>query len=176
MVCMGWDFVRRACTNGHQNFPGLCRGGATESGEPLPEKTARRFFQQVISGLEYVHSLGIAHRDLKLENILLDGSNNCKICDFGFSKMQRDDLLSTPCGTLSSLSMLLSCRLFLLLSMCTGCWYYAIACFVLPSALLYMPSCLFLYIHFHSQVLYLISFIICPHQSMGCVSCQSSTQ
>ncbi|XP_050375558.1 serine/threonine-protein kinase SRK2A isoform X1 [Argentina anserina] len=49
---------------------------------------ARYFFQQLISGVSYCHSLQICHRDLKLENTLLDGSPapRLKICDFGYSK------------------------------------------------------------------------------------------
>uniref|UniRef100_A0A0E0EGL9 non-specific serine/threonine protein kinase n=1 Tax=Oryza meridionalis TaxID=40149 RepID=A0A0E0EGL9_9ORYZ len=51
-------------------------------------KEARYFFQQLISGVSYCHSLEICHRDLKLENTLLDGSltPRVKICDFGYSK------------------------------------------------------------------------------------------
>ncbi|MFS7941289.1 putative protein kinase CAMK-OST1L family [Helianthus anomalus] len=49
---------------------------------------ARFFFQQLISGVSYCHSMEICHRDLKLENTLLDGSTapRVKICDFGYSK------------------------------------------------------------------------------------------
>mmetsp|Transcript_29773 Transcript_29773/g.73782 ORF Transcript_29773/g.73782 Transcript_29773/m.73782 type:complete len:362 (+) Transcript_29773:574-1659(+) len=52
------------------------------------EDEARFFFQQLISGLEYCHHHGVAHRDLKLENTLIDGSPapRLKICDFGYSK------------------------------------------------------------------------------------------
>ncbi|XP_057501486.1 serine/threonine-protein kinase SAPK1-like isoform X3 [Actinidia eriantha] len=51
-------------------------------------KEARFFFQQLISGVSYCHSMQICHRDLKLENTLLDGSSEprLKICDFGYSK------------------------------------------------------------------------------------------
>ncbi|KVH95231.1 Protein kinase, ATP binding site-containing protein [Cynara cardunculus var. scolymus] len=51
-------------------------------------KKARFFFQQLISGVSYCHSMEICHRDLKLENTLLDGSPSprLKICDFGYSK------------------------------------------------------------------------------------------
>ncbi|KAG4987641.1 hypothetical protein JHK82_030003 [Glycine max] len=51
-------------------------------------KEARFFFQQLISGVSYCHSMQICHRDLKLENTLLDGNPapRLKICDFGFSK------------------------------------------------------------------------------------------
>ncbi|AQL05916.1 Serine/threonine-protein kinase SRK2C [Zea mays] len=49
---------------------------------------ARFFFQQLISGVSYCHSMQVCHRDLKLENTLLDGSvaPRLKICDFGYSK------------------------------------------------------------------------------------------
>ncbi|KAM3201263.1 hypothetical protein P3L10_033626 [Capsicum annuum] len=52
------------------------------------EDEARFFFQQLISGVSYCHSMQICHRDLKLENTLLDGSSTprLKICDFGYSK------------------------------------------------------------------------------------------
>ncbi|KAG5031827.1 hypothetical protein JHK85_015809 [Glycine max] len=49
---------------------------------------ARYFFQQLISGVHFCHTMQICHRDLKLENTLLDGSPapRLKICDFGYSK------------------------------------------------------------------------------------------
>eukprot|EP00891_Asterochloris_glomerata_P004326 jgi/Astpho2/4326/Aster-07415 len=52
------------------------------------EDEARFFFQQLISGVSYCHSEGVCHRDLKLENTLLDGrpAPRLKICDFGYSK------------------------------------------------------------------------------------------
>ena len=40
----------------------------------------------IVNGLKYIHKLGIIHRDIKLENLLLDKTNNrIKICDFGWS-------------------------------------------------------------------------------------------
>ncbi|CAL5187701.1 unnamed protein product [Lathyrus oleraceus] len=67
------------------------------------EDEARYFFQQLISGVNYCHSMQICHRDLKLENILLDGNPapRLKICDFGFSKSallhsQPKSMVGTP--------------------------------------------------------------------------------
>ncbi|THF94475.1 hypothetical protein TEA_009483 [Camellia sinensis var. sinensis] len=56
--------------------------------EASTDPWARYFFQQLISGVSYCHSMQICHRDLKLENTLLDGSPapRLKICDFGYSK------------------------------------------------------------------------------------------
>jgi serine/threonine-protein kinase SRK2 len=52
------------------------------------EDEARFFFQQLISGVSYCHTMQVCHRDLKLENTLLDDSlaPRLKICDFGYSK------------------------------------------------------------------------------------------
>ena len=49
----------------------------------LKEPEARRFFQQIISGVDYCHRHMVVHRDLKPENLLLDSSLNVKIADFG---------------------------------------------------------------------------------------------
>lgn len=55
-----------------------------ESGYLL-EETARMIFAQLISALSHLHAKNIAHRDIKLENLLLDESLNLKIADFGYS-------------------------------------------------------------------------------------------
>ncbi|KAG7011192.1 Serine/threonine-protein kinase SRK2I [Cucurbita argyrosperma subsp. argyrosperma] len=57
------------------------------------EDEARFFFQQLISGVSYCHAMQVCHRDLKLENTLLDGSPapRLKICDFGYSKSRCKD-------------------------------------------------------------------------------------
>ncbi|CAL9044528.1 unnamed protein product [Musa acuminata subsp. burmannicoides] len=67
---------------GGELFERICSAGR------FSEDEARYFFQQLISGVSYCHSMEICHRDLKLENTLLDGSPTprVKICDFGYSK------------------------------------------------------------------------------------------
>uniref|UniRef100_A0A183CSB0 Protein kinase domain-containing protein n=1 Tax=Globodera pallida TaxID=36090 RepID=A0A183CSB0_GLOPA len=67
----------------------------------LPEAEARRIFRQITSAVLYCHKNKVAHRDLKLENILLDARNNAKIADFGLSNYfgQRHKLLNTFCGS-----------------------------------------------------------------------------
>ncbi|KAJ7002668.1 hypothetical protein D5086_006037 [Populus alba] len=67
---------------GGELFERICNAGR------FSEDEARYFFQQLISGVCYCHSMQICHRDLKLENTLLDGSPapQLKICDFGYSK------------------------------------------------------------------------------------------
>ena len=51
----------------------------------LKEYEARRFFQQIISGVDYCHRHMIVHRDLKPENLLLDQYLHVKIADFGMN-------------------------------------------------------------------------------------------
>ncbi|PPD77886.1 hypothetical protein GOBAR_DD25198 [Gossypium barbadense] len=65
------------------------------------EAEARRYFQQLIDGVEFCHSKGVYHRDLKPENLLLDSQGNLKISDFGLSALpeQGVSLLRTTCGT-----------------------------------------------------------------------------
>ena len=67
----------------------------------MPEDEARRFFQQLLIGLDYCHRMGVVNRDIKLENTLLDGSKRplVKICDFGYSKNEKDSLPKSKVGT-----------------------------------------------------------------------------
>ena len=55
------------------------------------------YLAEVASSLEYLHSVGVVYRDLKLENILVDTEGHVKIVDFGFSKKMLSS--ATMCGT-----------------------------------------------------------------------------
>ncbi|KAI0776661.1 Pkinase-domain-containing protein [Trametes elegans] len=68
----------------------------------LREKDACKLFSQLISGVWYIHQKKIVHRDLKLENLLLDRHRNVIITDFGFANRfehRADDLMQTSCGS-----------------------------------------------------------------------------
>ncbi|TFY61706.1 hypothetical protein EVG20_g6961, partial [Dentipellis fragilis] len=68
----------------------------------LKEKDACKLFSQLISGVWYIHRRKIVHRDLKLENLLLDRNRNVIITDFGFANRfehRADDLMQTSCGS-----------------------------------------------------------------------------
>lgn len=76
-----------------------------QSKRHLDENEGARLFAQLVSGVHYLHSKGIVHRDLKLENLLLDNKRNIVITDFGFAnsftKGRRGEhyLMQTSCGS-----------------------------------------------------------------------------
>ncbi|MBA0710548.1 hypothetical protein Golax_009827 [Gossypium laxum] len=68
----------------------------------LDEPVARRYFSQLVSALHFCHQNGVAHRDVKPQNLLLDRNGNLKVSDFGLSALPEqlnDGLLHTACGT-----------------------------------------------------------------------------
>lgn len=69
----------------------------------FPEREARKIFLQTMSALAYLHSVGIIHRDIKPDNLLLTMTGDettVKIADFGFAKRIVDGgVLHTPCGS-----------------------------------------------------------------------------
>nr|GMD23997.1 CBL-interacting serine/threonine-protein kinase 1-like [Ipomoea batatas] len=89
-ICMVLQYV-----NGGELFDRLVSKGK------LPEVEGRKLFQQLIDGASYCHSKGVFHRDLKLENVLVDENGIIKVTDFGLSALPqhfRDDgLLHTTC-------------------------------------------------------------------------------
>ncbi|PON40168.1 Calcium/calmodulin-dependent/calcium-dependent protein kinase [Parasponia andersonii] len=73
-------------------------------GRKLKESAARRYFQQLVSALRFCHQNGVAHRDVKPQNLLLDRNGSLKVSDFGLSALPdriRNGLLHTACGTLA---------------------------------------------------------------------------
>ncbi|KAI9695127.1 MAG: hypothetical protein M1820_008895 [Bogoriella megaspora] len=71
-----------------------------EHGRMEPAKV-QKIFTQLIGAVSYVHNKSCVHRDLKLENILLDKNENVKLVDFGFTREYegKQSYLQTWCGT-----------------------------------------------------------------------------
>lgn len=76
----------------------------------MPESVARAFFCQILDGVAYCHVAGVAHRDLKLENVLLTAAGVVKVIDFGLShvyprsasgEIDRSRALKDECGSKS---------------------------------------------------------------------------
>ena len=72
-----------------------------ENFNSMPLFLARSFAKQVVEAIAYLHERGIAHRDIKLENFLLDAKYRVKLADFGLScHTDKDELLTEANGTL----------------------------------------------------------------------------
>jgi serine/threonine protein kinase len=80
---------------GDELYHYLCNKGA------LPVETAQKIFTQLVGAVAYIHSKACVHRDLKLENVLLDKHDNVKLVDFGFTREYegKASYLQTFCGT-----------------------------------------------------------------------------
>lgn len=80
---------------------------SSKPGRGISEERTRWIFQQIVVAVDFCHRLGIANRDIKLENVLLVPSSQdpteppiVKLSDFGFSKDENaDSLCKTACGT-----------------------------------------------------------------------------
>lgn len=81
---------------GNELYDHICRHG------PLPLEKAQKIFTQLVGAVAYIHSKSCVHRDLKLENVLLDKRDNVKLIDFGFTREYegKASYLQTFCGTI----------------------------------------------------------------------------
>jgi len=85
---------------------------------PLPIEICRKYFRDIILGLDYLHKHNIVHRDIKPENLLVGEDGHVKIADFGVSYLfnEGDDFLRKTAGTPA----------FLAPEVCTGETYHAV--------------------------------------------------
>jgi serine/threonine protein kinase len=66
----------------------------------VEEADCKYIFSQIMSGINYLHLKGICHRDIKLENIIIDNNLSIKIIDFGFGAIgPKSKLQNFFCGT-----------------------------------------------------------------------------
>lgn len=66
----------------------------------MQESDAKFIFKQIAYGLAHIHCRSVIHRDIKLDNILLDCESGVKICDFGVSKIiKKGQVIKEQCGT-----------------------------------------------------------------------------
>jgi calcium-dependent protein kinase len=92
-------FVMELCSGGH-----LGELLAKQSGKCLPEDWAKQIIRQLVSAVAHLHGRGICHRDIKLQNILMEHSMNksaqIKLIDFGYGSRFIGALpMRTKCGT-----------------------------------------------------------------------------
>lgn len=69
-----------------ENISGGNLLGAINKMSKFSEQMAKNIFKQLIETIKYLHSIGIVHRDIKPDNILIELDNTIKLCDFGVSK------------------------------------------------------------------------------------------
>lgn len=66
----------------------------------LEEQEAKYIFKQIVYGLAHCHCRSVLHRDIKLDNILMDEDGGVKICDFGVSRLvAKGQVIQEQCGT-----------------------------------------------------------------------------
>ena len=66
----------------------------------LDESDTQDIFKQIVYGVAHIHCRSVIHRDIKLDNILLDSEKGVKVCDFGVSKIiRKGQLIQEQCGT-----------------------------------------------------------------------------
>ncbi|EGR28534.1 protein kinase domain protein [Ichthyophthirius multifiliis] len=72
----------------------------SKSSRKINEEEAKHIFYQIMEGIKYLHHMNTVHRDIKLENLLIDDFKNIKIIDFGFAiKVFTGKKLGSFCGT-----------------------------------------------------------------------------
>ena len=99
-------------TNHHINIimeyvggPSLYTYLKSQPNKKMNEIEGKRIFKQITEALQYCHHKCITHRDIKLENLLMDKNKNIKLIDFGFSTfMPVEEKAKMFCGTPSYMS------------------------------------------------------------------------
>ncbi|KAM3851042.1 uncharacterized protein M6D78_016780 [Vipera latastei] len=86
-LCLGGDLMDRICEK-----------------KRLDEEEVKEYTRHIMAAVDHLHHHGIVHRDLKIENFLLDENNSIKIVDFGLSNIVKfqglsQELLTTQCGS-----------------------------------------------------------------------------
>ncbi|EAY04492.1 CAMK family protein kinase [Trichomonas vaginalis G3] len=66
---------------------------------PPDQKTCFKYVEQLLAAVERIHSLGIVHRDIKLENILITSNDVLKLSDFGLASITCDGIMKDNCGS-----------------------------------------------------------------------------
>lgn len=99
-------FIFMECASGGELFDQVIDRGANA----MPEEVARGFMRELLAGVSHCHERGVAHRDLKLENVLLTREGRVKVIDFGLSHVypldanggfDRSTPLTDMCGSKS---------------------------------------------------------------------------
>ncbi|EAX98216.1 CAMK family protein kinase [Trichomonas vaginalis G3] len=92
----------------------FCSGGEmlqkVTQGPTIRESEICRYAMQILSAINYLHQRDIMHRDIKLENIMIDQNGDAKLIDFGLSEAFGEQNLKTHCGTLLYMAPEIICQ------------------------------------------------------------------
>ncbi|KAG8481602.1 hypothetical protein CXB51_026549 [Gossypium anomalum] len=104
--CFGDDFTVENCGKFYNLFLEYADKGSLAdhlqlNGGKLMESDVKRFARSILKGLNFIHSKGFVHCDIKLQNVLLFGNGDVKIADFGLAKRKgekqgRFEIRGTP--------------------------------------------------------------------------------
>ena len=116
------EMRQEICTMSKLNHPNICRlieayerrrhvylvmeycsGGNIARWAPMEEKQAAVVCRKILSALEYMHGKGVAHRDIKLENIMIDKDGEVKLIDFGLATAYLSDQYNNMTDTVGTL-------------------------------------------------------------------------
>merc|ERR1719473_1903460 len=84
-------FIYMECASGGELFDQL-----TTAGGSLGEERSRGYMQQMVKAIAFCHTHGVAHRDIKLENVLLNAEGAIKVIDFGLAHVYHTAADGTP--------------------------------------------------------------------------------
>ncbi|XP_006346260.1 mitogen-activated protein kinase kinase kinase 2-like [Solanum tuberosum] len=102
--CLGFDIAYEQNKEVYNMFMEYVQGGTLsdlikKQGGSLDESMIKLYAQQILQGLDYLHSIGIVHCDVKGQNILIGENGDIKIADLGCAKLLRDEKNSGFSGT-----------------------------------------------------------------------------
>lgn len=97
-VYLTFEFAEHDLCGLHER---LRRNTAGAAEHEMPPSLTKRFLRQLLSAVAYCHAQGVLHRDLKSSNVLITGTGNVKLADFGLARfLPPDDNLTYRVCTL----------------------------------------------------------------------------
>lgn len=149
LLTLKTDFESYGCMNLVFDY---CSNGdlrdlvALDANNRIELKTAQRYFYQVVLGIAHLHEKGYAHRDISLENIILNEKDECQVCDFGLACH-----IQTRCNERVGNFMYMAPEVYEEKSydpVCADCWSLGVVLFTLVTGVPFIKKPIMTDIHF----------------------------